>query len=506
MAAPGRTPPEAAGPLGPARAPLRPGATEFMAGERASFKADLSPFLPQDLVGGSIPHVPGTENEGVWNAAAQACSTERVSYCYTVEGGRCWYLACPSSALASNPDSWCPLAAALPGNSEYWDRETVYLYEQEGLASALRWDAESGRMQVYLGAARTLLPRIQSMDANFVTINPDVATLVPWRNRALRTEQLSRATVNALTYGGLLVAGSALLLLVFSFIATNFVRRDLASVHAASDDAATDLLVKANAALQSDTIRHMVRVQELLGELEKRRRYTRPLPGNQRSCGVGGAGAAVLHHRPGAVARRPCPARPGTGRPRPDQGGRLMKFDLKPADFKKIEWRSLQRLFSPQAANDLNSFLERLPGNVGQTPIITAGVAWGIAALIGVFSFVQAKNLTAMRAELHETKALKPTVPVMIDKPLGSGDLKDFVANLSTLYPDLVIKQAGTIVSVTAKSTANFGEFREAVEEVQNGGANWRVTVNDFCVGRECAHDQLSASLKVSKVSVDKPQ
>ena len=39
-------------------------------------------------------------------------------YCYTVEDNRCWYLAAPSSSLASHPNSWCPLAAALPGNSE----------------------------------------------------------------------------------------------------------------------------------------------------------------------------------------------------------------------------------------------------------------------------------------------------------------------------------------------------------------------------------------------------
>ena len=260
-----------AAPVAPAsaRAGLRPGAADFVAGEKATFVANLLPFLPQDLVGGSIPHVPGMEEEGVWNAAAQACSTERVAFCFTVEGGRCWYLACPSAALASNPDSWCPLAAALPGNSEYWDRETVYLYEQEGQASALRWDQESGRLQVYLGAARTLLPRIQSMDANFVTINPDVATTVPWRNRALRSEQLSRATVNAMMYAGLLLGALSLLLLIFSFLATNFVNRDLESVRAASDKAADDLMLNAYNALQSDTIKHLVRVQELLAELEK---------------------------------------------------------------------------------------------------------------------------------------------------------------------------------------------------------------------------------------------
>jgi hypothetical protein len=264
-------PPPGPGEAAPAAASqrLRPGISDYVAGEQKAFVDKLYPFLPQELVGGAIPHVPGSEDEAVWNAAAQACSTERVHYCYSIEDGRIWYLAAPSSTLASNPDSWCPLAAALPGRSEYWDRETVYLYEQEGMASALRWDPETGRMQVFLGAARTLLPRIQSMDANFVTVNPEVAEVVPWRNRALRTEKLSRAAANALLYAGLFVNAAAIMFLIIQYILTGFTQRELDSVKAQSEKASQDLLVNANNALQSDTIKHMVRIQELLDALQK---------------------------------------------------------------------------------------------------------------------------------------------------------------------------------------------------------------------------------------------
>ncbi|MBU0859453.1 MAG: hypothetical protein KJ667_05915 [Alphaproteobacteria bacterium] len=248
---------------------LRPGAADYIAGEQKAFVGKLSPFLPQELVGGAIPHVPGSEDEAVWNAAAQACSTERVHYCYSIEDGRIWYLATPSASVASNPDSWCPLAAALPGRSKYWDRETVYLYEQEGMASALRWDPETGRMQVFLGAARTLLPRIQSMDANFVTVNPEVAEVVPWRNRALRTEKLSRASANTLLYVGLFMNLIVIMFMLFQYILTGMTQRDLATVKAASEKASTDLMVNAYNALQSDTIKHMVRIQELLDALQK---------------------------------------------------------------------------------------------------------------------------------------------------------------------------------------------------------------------------------------------
>ena len=259
-----RTQGKASGPPRP-----KPGVADYLAGEHRVFAGNLSSFLPQELVGGVLPHIPGTEEEAVWNAAAQSCGTEKIHFCYSVDEGRVWYLACPSTALASNPDSWCPLAAALPGNSEYWDRETVYLYEQEGLASALRWDPETGRMQVFLGASRTILPRVQSMDANFVTINPDIATIVPWRNRNLKTEKLARATVRMFVLSGFLVNLVIAILLFYNYISINLIERNLAQVRQQTDQATTELMLKAYNAMQSDTIRHMVRIQEILDSLAK---------------------------------------------------------------------------------------------------------------------------------------------------------------------------------------------------------------------------------------------
>lgn len=235
----------------------------------ASAFSHLSPFLPHELIGGAIPHIAGTEEEAVWNAASQACGTEKVHYVYSIEGGRLWYLACPSSSLSSAPDSWCPLAAALPGNSEFWDKETVYLYEQEGMASALRWDPDTGRMQVFLGAARTLLPRMQSMDANFVTVNAELADIIPWRNRQLNTERLSRSASMILLYVGVIANILIFSFLIFQFILTNTLSRNLAKVKSDTERASQTLMVNAYDALQSDSIKHMVRIQEMLDELTK---------------------------------------------------------------------------------------------------------------------------------------------------------------------------------------------------------------------------------------------
>ncbi len=225
-------------------------------------------YLPNDIVGGSIPHIPATEEEAVWNAAAQACGTDRIHYTYTVYEGRCWYLATPSSSLASNPDSWCPLAAALPGNSEFWDKETVYIYDQEGTAAALRWDEETGRMQVFSGPSRTILPRIQSMDGNFVTIKPEGIAPVPWRNRALMQEKLSRATVRGLFWSGLCVTAIALSFWLVSHIAASVIKPDVRKAQLETETATRDLMLKAGSALTSDSQRHLYRVQKLLVSLQ----------------------------------------------------------------------------------------------------------------------------------------------------------------------------------------------------------------------------------------------
>lgn len=252
---------------------LKPSVSDVLAGESKDFNANIQAYLPSELIGGSIPHIVGTEDEGVWNAAAQACGTERVHYVYTVEGGRVWYLACPSSVMASNPDTWCPMAAALPGNSEHWDKETVYLYEQEGMAVALRWDPETGRMQVYLGAARTILPRMQSMDANFVTINHKTATILRWKNRSLRTEKLSRALIRILMLSGIGVNAIASLVVLISMVSLAFIHSDLNTIKEKTDQASFKLMENAAQVMQSDTIRHMVRIQQLLDNLAQSNGY-----------------------------------------------------------------------------------------------------------------------------------------------------------------------------------------------------------------------------------------
>src|SRR6202012_5949472 len=62
-------------------------------------------YFPPDLIGGTCPRIAGEEEEIVWNAAAEACDTERVHVIWRSVGNRIWYLAVRSSDLASHPNT-----------------------------------------------------------------------------------------------------------------------------------------------------------------------------------------------------------------------------------------------------------------------------------------------------------------------------------------------------------------------------------------------------------------
>ena len=176
-------------------------------------------------------------------------------------------------------------------------------------------------------------------------------------------------------------------------------------------------------------------------------------------------------------------------------------------DFKSVNWNGLfKKLTSSQSSHDLNVFLEKMPQTAGHTVLIAAGIAWAFAAALGLFTTVQIQNMTQMRADLKEAEALRPIVPTIRDVAVDPTEIANFVKDLTRTYPDLSIRSQGASIQISGKTTANFGQFREAVSHVQNGGSGWRVSVDRLCVGRECASDKLAVLLKINRVSVDKPQ
>ncbi len=175
--------------------------------------------------------------------------------------------------------------------------------------------------------------------------------------------------------------------------------------------------------------------------------------------------------------------------------------------FKKFDLAGVVRKSAhPQASADLNAFLEKMPQTVGQTMLIIVGIVWATAGGMGLYTSVQLQTLTEIRAELEESQALKPIVPVVKDVPVNVKEAQVFVDKIKEIYKGLNIRSEGTSVAIAAKSTSQFGQFREAIGHIQNGGSGWRVSISRFCVGRECPAQPLAASLRINKVSVEKPK
>lgn len=175
-------------------------------------------------------------------------------------------------------------------------------------------------------------------------------------------------------------------------------------------------------------------------------------------------------------------------------------------DFKQMDLTILKKLADPKAAGDLNAFLEKLPQNAGQTVLVAAGIAWAMAGALGLYTSIQVKQLSELRAELVKAEALQPTVPKISDVPIPAGEVEAFIKKVSESYKDLKLTVSGSTIVITSGRTSDFAKFREAIGHMQNGGSGWRVTLEKLCVGRECGQqDKLGVSLKVNKVSVENP-
>lgn len=173
--------------------------------------------------------------------------------------------------------------------------------------------------------------------------------------------------------------------------------------------------------------------------------------------------------------------------------------------LKRFDWHSLKKIASPQASDDLNVFLEKLPQNAGQTMLAIAATVWAFAGATGLYVTVQLNQITDLRIELAEADALKPIVPHLQDVAVNPVEIKAFIEKTEETYKGLTFKAQGASVVVTAGSLSSFGEFREAIGHVQNGGDGWRVSIDRLCVGRECEKEPLAAVLKINKVSVRAP-
>ena len=170
-----------------------------------------------------------------------------------------------------------------------------------------------------------------------------------------------------------------------------------------------------------------------------------------------------------------------------------------------FDWKSLQKFLNPEAANDFSRFMDQMPVHAGKGALIAAGIAWAAVAALGLFTVMQSKELTELRASLQTSEAVKPLVPVISMTPVSGPEITKVVTQFKTLYPGMSVTGGNGTISIKSKQTADFAQFRESLGQVVNSGKGWRVTVDAMCVGRECKESGLNATLKVQKLKIDKP-
>jgi hypothetical protein len=147
-----------------------------------------------------------------------------------------------------------------------------------------------------------------------------------------------------------------------------------------------------------------------------------------------------------------------------------------------------------------------MPQHVGQTVLICAGIAWAMAGALGLYTSIQVRQLSELRADLAKAEALQPVVPQIKDSPVSTEEVAAFSEKFSELYEGLTVQVNGSTMTITAGQTSSYAMFREAVSHVQNGGSGWRVKLEKLCVGRECGDQhKLGISLGINKVSVENP-
>lgn len=180
----------------------------------------------------------------------------------------------------------------------------------------------------------------------------------------------------------------------------------------------------------------------------------------------------------------------------------LPKFNL---NMKSLDWRVINRYTNSQATSDFNKFLEKMPQHTGNSILIAAGVAWAMAASLGLFTSIQMQQLTALKAKMVEAEALLPIVPDVKENPVDTNELEQFAEQSRKYYTGLDIKVDTNKITVSAGSVDSFALFREFLAHINNGGPGWKTSLESMCIGKACTGNQLFAVIKVNKITVDKP-
>ncbi|MDP9126780.1 MAG: hypothetical protein M3N08_00780 [Pseudomonadota bacterium] len=240
---------DAAAPAGNSVKPVRPDTTSSLLRVMTGSIGALGEYyFPAELIGGTCPRIAGEEEDIVWNAAAEACDTERVHVVWQSVENKIWYLAVRSSELASHVGTWCPFASLLPGMKEAAPPPVCYTHYTDETATMMAVTADS--LQIYRGTTLVVRAKAERTarelgNVPVIDLVPDrilQLTPVPWYSLSLFEDRARRVLA-----GFAVVTALALTILSFfvwllasmSLISTN---HDLSAARARTRDKTMELM------------------------------------------------------------------------------------------------------------------------------------------------------------------------------------------------------------------------------------------------------------------------
>jgi hypothetical protein len=205
-------------------------------------------YFPTELIGGTCPRVMGEEEDIIWNAAAEACDSERVHVVWQSVEGKIWYLAVRSSELASHQNTWCPFAAVLPGMKDAVPPPVCYTYYGDESATMMLLTAEG--LQIYRGTNLVVRAKAERSaremgDAPIIELVPDKImelSAIPWYSLSLFEERARRILAAVAVFTALTLAGFSFVIWLFASMSLIASKHNLTSTLDQTEAKTMDLM------------------------------------------------------------------------------------------------------------------------------------------------------------------------------------------------------------------------------------------------------------------------
>lgn len=205
-------------------------------------------YFPPDLIGGCCPRVAGDEQDIIWNAAAEACDTERVHVVWQAKDEKIYYLAVGSEGMASHPNTWCPFASLLPGMPDSAVPPTIYTYFSDETATMMTVTADI--LNIHRGTVSVVRAKAERMarelnNAPIIELVPDhIRRLapVPWYSLSLFEEKSRRILATFAVFSSILFAGIGVIVWFVAAMSAVSSHADLEEIKKRSEEKSLELM------------------------------------------------------------------------------------------------------------------------------------------------------------------------------------------------------------------------------------------------------------------------